>query len=50
MDKPTYFFRYTDLIFSVDATSYDEALAKAMALEGSITIEAEWELVRTLNL
>jgi hypothetical protein len=47
MEKNTYMFRYTDLIFSVDATSYDEALAKAMALEGSKTAVSEWQLVNT---
>jgi hypothetical protein len=50
MEKTTYLFRYTDLLFVVEATSYDEALAKAMTLEGSTTTEAAWELVRTFKL
>jgi hypothetical protein len=45
----TYMFRYTDLLFVVEAANYDEALAKVMAREGTKTAVSEWQLVNTFN-
>jgi hypothetical protein len=45
----TYMFRYTDLLFVVEATNYDEALAKVMAREGTKTAVSEWQLLWKLN-
>lgn len=46
VEPQTYYFRYSEYKFSVEAFSYDEALRKAMLLEGGDTHESEWELVR----
>lgn len=49
VEPQTYYFRYSEYKFSVEALSYDEALRKAMLLEGGNTHESEWELVRIFS-
>jgi len=46
VEPKTYYFRYSEYKFSVEALTYDEALRKAMLLEGGNTHESDWELVR----
>lgn len=46
MKEHTYYFSYSEYFFIVEALSYDEALRKAMLLEGGKTHESEWKLVK----